>query len=98
MVSWVKIATVFFYNTIKQTFRQMIGGVLGTVITISDDILLALIGWFLMKKGGGWGEFGEGLLLGAVASIGATGGITLGGLFAPAPQQQSQQKEVEVIR
>jgi hypothetical protein len=97
MVSWIKIATVFFYNQIKAMVRQVLGGVLGGVLRIPEDVLLAIIGWFLMKRGGAWAEFGEGLLLGAVASIGATGGVILGGLFAPAPAPQAQAQVAEVI-
>jgi hypothetical protein len=98
-ISWIKIATVFFYNQIKAMVRQVLGGVLGGLLRIPEDILLAVIGYFIMKRGGAWSEFGEGLLLGAVASIGATGGVVLGALFAPAQTTTTTQarQEVEVI-
>jgi len=92
MVSWIKLATVFFYNTIKNTVRNML-----PVLGIPEDILLAIIGWFLTKKGGALGEFGEGLLLGAVASLGATGGITLAGLFGGGAKTTAQVQTAEVV-
>jgi hypothetical protein len=89
MVSWIKLATVFFYNTIKNMVRNVL-----PALGIPEDILLAIIGWFLLKKGGALGEFGEGLLLGAVASLGATGGITLAGLFGGGAKTTAQAQAV----
>jgi hypothetical protein len=86
MVSWIKLATVFFYNTIKNTVRNML-----PALGVPEDIMLAIIGWFLAKRGGALGEFGEGLLLGALASLGATGGLTLAGLFGGGARAQATQ-------
>jgi len=76
------LLVVFFYNHIKGFASRLLGG-LGLPI---DYILLA-IGWW--KKDTWWGQ---GLLYGAVASIGATtGGMIFAGLLPATTQPSSQQ-------
>jgi hypothetical protein len=84
MAGWITYLTVFFYNTIKNMVRRFL-----PALGIPEDIMLAIIGWFLSKKTGWMAEFGEGLLLGAIASIGASGGIALGGLLGGGAQAQA---------
>jgi hypothetical protein len=81
MAGWITYLTVFFYNTIKSMVRRFL-----PALGIPEDILMAVIGWFLSKKGGWLAEFGEGLLLGAIAAIGASGGIAIGGLLGGGAQ------------
>jgi len=92
MVSWITLATVFFYNTIKNAVRNVL-----PALGIPEDILFAIVGWFLSKKGGALGEFGEGLLLGAVASLGATGGISLAGLFGGRARTATEAQVAEAV-
>jgi hypothetical protein len=73
---WIKYIAVFFYSTIKSAVRNMM-----PALGIPEDVLFAVIGWFLSKRSGALAEFGEGLLLGALASLGASGGIVISGLF-----------------
>ena len=75
-MKWITLLTIFFYNTIKSGVRNVL-----PVLGIPEDILMLIIGWFLSKRTGALADFGEGLIYGAVASLGASGGIMLGGLF-----------------
>jgi hypothetical protein len=85
MISWVKLATCFFYNTIKSIVRRLAGGLIG--LTIHDDILMIVIGWLLMSKGTGMTkEVGEALIYAAVSSLGAAGGLGIAQLIAPQAQ------------
>jgi hypothetical protein len=87
MVSWVKVAVCFFYNVIKSFVRQIAGRLMG--FTIHDDVLMIIIGWLLATKAEGfWKEFGEALIYGAAASLGAAGGLGILQLVAPPQQPQ----------
>jgi hypothetical protein len=87
MISWVKLATCFFYNVIKSFVRQIAGRFMG--FTIHDDILMIIIGWLLMSRGTGTArEVGEALIYAAVASLGAAGGLGILQLIAPPQQPQ----------
>ena len=93
MAGWIMYLTVFFYNTIKSMVRRFL-----PALGIPEDILMAIIGWFLSKRGGWVAEFGEGLLLGAIAAIGASGGIALGGLLGVgAPAQATATVQVAEV-
>lgn len=74
-----ELAVVFFYNTIRG-FIDKIAGNFG----IPSDIVLAIIGYYFKDK---W--YGRGLLYGAIAAMGASGGLSLGSLFAPPKQTQT---------
>jgi hypothetical protein len=89
MISWIIILTIFFYNTIKTAVRNLF-----PALGISEDIMLAIIGWFLSKKGGALGELGLGLIYGAVASLGTSGGIPLAGLFGGGARTTAQAQPV----
>jgi len=98
MVSWKKLVIAYFYNTIKSLVRQFIGGFVGILGTIPDDLLVAVIGYIIYAKTQ-YKEEGEALLISAVASLGATTGFGLAGLFgAPAPATRETEEAVAIIR
>jgi membrane protein DedA with SNARE-associated domain len=80
---WNKIAIAFFYSTIKGFVKQFLGG-LGTIATIPDDVIMAIIGYLVMTKTKHRDE-GEALLLASVASLGTTMGAQLLGAFGVTP-------------
>jgi len=84
MVSWKKVAIAFFYNTIKSLIRQVAGGFLGSLATVPDDLIMALIG-YLVSTRTQYKEEGEALLLASVASLGATAGTLFVVQAQPAP-------------
>ena len=82
-MDWKKLIVMFFYGTIKGIVMKFLKGVLAG-ISISDDILMAIIGWLLMSKTS-YKWLGEGILYGAVVSLGLSGGISLGGIIQQQP-------------
>jgi len=79
-ISWKKVAIAYFYNTIKSIVRQLIGGLVGSLVTVPDDLIMAIIGYIVMEKTQ-YREEGEALLLASVSSLGATTGLGILGLF-----------------
>ena len=77
-MDWKELAVVFFYNQIRGFAESFIGSFMGLPV----DIVLAIIGWW--KKNTWWGR---GLLYGAVAMLGSSGGLGLGGFFQPPASQ-----------
>ena len=77
-MKWIVLAVLFFYNTIRSWIEQQIKN-LGIQLGISVDVVIALLGYFIAKKGGWLGELGEGLLYGAIASLGRSGGLLVAG-------------------
>jgi hypothetical protein len=73
VVSWKKVAIAFFYNTLKSFVRQVAGGFLGSLATVPDDLVMALIGYLVHTKTQ-YKEEGEALLLASIASLGTTAG------------------------
>lgn len=67
------LAVAFLYNWIKNT----VSGMLPKEMNISPDLILAAVGYF--KRNTWWGQ---GLLFGAVASLGQ--GFSLGSIFGQA--------------
>jgi hypothetical protein len=100
---WKKLVIAFFYNTIKSIVRQLVGGVVGALVTVPDDLLLAIIGYLVMTKTN-YREEGEALLISAVASLGSTTGLAIfgqlfGGAQATTTTTQAQTTMAyEVIR
>jgi membrane protein DedA with SNARE-associated domain len=101
---WKKLIIAFFYNAIKSTVRQLAGGLLGTLVTVPDDLLMAIIGYLVHTKTQ-YRDEGEALMISAVASLGSTTGLAIFGLFgggqAGGQQGQTQaqtQYAYEVIR
>jgi len=92
-MKWITVATVFFYNTIKNMVRNVL-----PALGIPEDILMLIIGYFLSKRTGALAEFGEGLIYGAVASLGATGGITLGGLLGGGAKTTAEAQTAEAVQ
>jgi hypothetical protein len=82
-----ELAVVFFYNTIRGFIDKMAGN-----FGIPSDILLAIIGYYFRDK---W--YGKGLLYGAVAALGTSGGLNLGSLLTPAPKAQTQSAFAGVV-
>jgi hypothetical protein len=66
-MDWKVLLVVFFYNQIKAFAQRMLGS-----LAIPVDYILLAIGWW--KKETWWGQ---GLLYGAVASIGSTMGSAI---------------------
>jgi hypothetical protein len=87
-MKWITLLTIFFYNTIKGMVRNVL-----PALGVPEDILMLIIGWFLSKRTGVLADLGEGLIYGAVASLGASGGIAIGGLFGGGAKAQ----EVDVV-
>jgi hypothetical protein len=81
VVSWKKVAIAFFYNTIKSFVRQVAGGLLGSLATVPDDLIMAIVGYLIHTRTQ-YKDEGEALLLASVASLGATAGALF---FRPAP-------------
>lgn len=76
----------FFYGNIKGIVEGMIGSVMGLPV----DVVLAIIGWYLAKNTR-YKWLGEGLLYGAVAELGATYGLGIFSLAQPKkPQAQAR--------
>ena len=99
MVSWKKLVIAYFYNTIKSLVRQFIGGFVGILGTIPDDLLVAVIGYIIYAKTQ-YKDEGEALMISAVASLGATTGFGLAGLFGAGAGTQARETEeaVAIIR
>jgi len=103
MVSWKKLVIAYFYNTIKSLIRQFIGGFVGVLGTIPDDLLVALVGYIIYAKTQ-YKDEGEALMISAVASLGtATGGLI--GLFgagagagAGAGTTRAEEQALAIIR
>ena len=96
-MDWKKLLVIFLYNIIKGFVMKFVKGVIAG-LAISEDILMAVIGYLIMKYKREWAWFGEAIIYGAVASLGATGGISLGGIFggtetttAKAPQRETNE-------
>jgi hypothetical protein len=79
-ISWKKVAIAYFYNTIKSIVKQLIGGFIGGLATVPDDLIMAIIGYAVMEKTH-YKEEGEALLLASISSLGATTGLGIFGLF-----------------
>jgi hypothetical protein len=80
-MDWKVLLVVFFYNQIKVFVQRMVGG-----LAIPVDYILLAVGWW--KKDTWWGQ---GLLYGAVASIGSTmGSAIVSGLPLAPPSGQTQ--------
>ena len=89
-VNKVALIVAFLYNWIKTTIMQFLQGFLKG-LAISEDIVMALIGYYLAtKKTGTWASVGTGLLFGAITQLGAQGGLGLGNLLGGGGQQQTQ--------
>jgi len=102
-ISWKKVAIAYFYNTIKSIVKQLIGGFIGTLATVPDDLIMAIIGYVIMEKTH-YKEEGEALLLASVSSLGATTGLGILGIFGgrtvttqSAPTTPSTQPQIQVI-
>ena len=97
-MDWKKLIVIFLYNTIKGWVMSFLKGFLAG-LAISEDIIMAIIGYLITKYKREWAWFGEALIYGAVASIGATGGLAIGGLFTtPAGREATTAgKEAEEV-
>ena len=92
-MKWITLLTIFFYNTIKGAVRNVL-----PALGVPEDIMMLVIGWFLSKRSGAMADFGEGLIYGAVASLGASGGIALGGLFGGAKTTATAEAQAEAVQ
>jgi hypothetical protein len=101
-ISWKKVAIAYFYNTIKSIVRELIGGLVGSLATVPDDLIMAIIGYVVMEKTQ-YREEGEALLLASVSSLGATTGLGILGLFGGSrtvttqPAPTPTQPQIQVI-
>jgi len=100
-ISWKKIAIAYFYNTIKSIVKQFVGGLIGTLATVPDDMIMAIIGYIVMEKTQ-YREEGEALLLASVSSLGATTGLGILGILgagrtATTQPQAQPQPQIQVI-
>ena len=80
------LLTVFFYNTIKGFVLKVL-----PALGIPEDIMMLLIG-YLLSRYTRYTWIGEGIMYGAAAALGASGGISLGSLLGggQAATQQAQ--------
>jgi len=102
-ISWKKVAIAYFYNTIKSIVKQLVGGFIGTLATVPDDMIMAIIGYVIMEKTH-YKEEGEALLLASVSSLGSTTGLSILGIFGggrtittqPTPTTPSTQPQPQI--
>jgi len=87
-MEWKPLIVAFFYNEIKKTVESILGNFVGM---IPSDLLMALIGWYLKEKTS-YKWLGEGILYGAIASLGATTGFGLANLFRTQTQTNTQKQ------
>ena len=95
-MDWKKLLVIFFYNTIKGFVMKFAKGIL-VGLAISEDILMAIIGYLIMKYKREWAWFGEAVIYGAVASLGATGGISLGIFGGTKTTEKTTQRETNEV-
>lgn len=88
MIDKTALIVAFLYNWIKSFVMNFLQGFLKG-LAISEDIVMALIGYYLAtKKGGTWASVGQGLLFGAITQLGAQGGLGLGQILQPPTKQE----------
>lgn len=87
------LIVVFFYNTIKGFVLKAL-----PALGVPEDVMMLLIG-YLLNKYTKYTWIGEGIMYGAVAALGASGGISLGSLFGggQVTTQQAQPSATKVI-
>ena len=87
------LLVVFFYNTIKGFVLKVL-----PALGIPEDVMMLLIG-YLLSKYTKYAWIGEGIMYGAAAALGASGGISLGSLFGGqvTTQSQTQQSTTKVL-
>jgi len=95
-ISWKKVAIAYFYNTIKSIVKQLVGGFIGTLATVPDDMIMAIIGYVIMEKTH-YKEEGEALLLASVSSLGATTGLSILGIFGGGTRTVTTQPQTSTV-
>jgi len=72
-MDWRKLILAYFYSMIRSTVSQVLGGMF---TGIPVDLVMIAIGWYKSKE---W--WGETLAISGATMLGATSGLSLGGLF-----------------